>query len=417
MPKPEIEGDFVLGWPDRKPPRQLPKKDAEGRVIGARTPILEQEGLITPTESHYIVAQLGMPEPVHPEDYVLSVSGEIERPMDLTIEDLRKLPGHSVRAVIECAGNDGDYFDILAEGSNRPKPSLILETDEGVHWRQKTAGLSQAEVVAFLSEIPSTNFVSGGEWAGVSLKALLDTCGLKSSAVAVRVEGWDRGRPDPVAQFRSSGLADYPVHDPGEINFDKGLPLDKALDPDTILAWAHNGAYMRHVHGAPLRLVVPGWGGNWWVKWLHKIEVMDRMPDCYHQTHYFVYEQSPEDPDKEMCTAMGVKTVITEPRDEHSPLATGAHAVRGLAWSGHGAVTRIEVSTDGGATWSDAHVEQTPDKWLWRRWSYLWRVDAPGEYRIIARGTDEAGRVQPQIPWNFQHKYFDGLVPVDVVVE
>ena len=93
MAKKEIEGDWVLGWPDRKRPAHKQSKDAEGRVIGARTPILKQEGLITPTDASYIVAQLGMPEPVHPDDFSVAVSGLVERPGNLTLDDLRTLPG------------------------------------------------------------------------------------------------------------------------------------------------------------------------------------------------------------------------------------------------------------------------------------------------------------------------------------
>ena len=94
-----------------------------------------------------------------------------------------------------------------------------------------------------------------------------------------------------------------------------------------------------HVHGAPVRLVVPGWSGNWWVKWLQKIEVMRAMPECFYQTHYFVYGNSPEDPNKTMITAMGVRCIIIEPLDEDSPLERGTHKIRGLAWSGMGGIT------------------------------------------------------------------------------
>ena len=217
--------------------------------------------------------------------------------------------------------------------------------------------------------------------------------------------------------YRSAARTDFEVFDPGVINYDKGLPIEKAMDPDTLLAWAHNGEYLQHVHGAPLRLIVPGWAGNWWVKWIHKIEVMDHMPACYHQTHYFVSGKAPDDPDKKMMTALGVKSMITEPRDEDSPLPVGTHVIRGLAWSGEGAITRVEVSLDAGLTWRDAHVEYSPDKWLWKRWSSLWEVSRPGSYTIMARATDERGRTQPQTEWNFLRKHFDGIVPVHVAVE
>ena len=246
---------------------------------------------------------------------------------------------------------------------------------------------------------------------------VLERAGLKPSAAAVRVEGWDRGRPDPMRMYRALGTMDVEIHDPGEINFDKALPLEKAMHEDTILAWAHNGDGLLHVHGAPVRLVVPGWAGNWWVKWIEDIEIHDHMPECYHQKYYFVFGKSPEDPVQPMMTALGCKSIITSPRDEDSPLKAGEHMVRGLAWSGEGEIVGVEVSIDGGETWQDAHVEYSPDRWLWKRWSYLWNVDRPGPHRIMARATDEMGRVQPVTEWNYQLKHFDGIVSVDLTVE
>ena len=116
-------------------------------------------------------------------------------------------------------------------------------------------------------------------------------------------------------------------------------------------------------------------------------------------------------------TQIGVKTLIKYPRDDDSPLERGTHVVRGMTWSGAGKVVRVEVSTDGGKTWSDAIVEDSPDRWLWRRWSYVWNVDQPGDYKLMARATDEEGRTQPQIKWNFQRKHFDEIIPEVVTVE
>lgn len=420
MPRRNIEGDWILGWPDRKRYRLSPSKDQEGRTIMGRTPFLQHEGLITPTDAYYIVAQLQMPDPVHPDDYLFEVSGEVERPAGYGIEHLRKLPGRSVRAVTECAGNDSgfwDYLDSRSKGGNVPKPSMVASEDgEGVNFRGM-AESGNVDIETLNSAMPATCLVSGGEWTGVPLREVLTRVGVKRSAVAVRLEGFDRGRPDPAFQYRSVGRTDFKVHDPGVINYDKGLPMEKAMDPDTILAWAHNGEWLTHVHGAPLRLVVPGWAGNWWVKWIQRIEVMDRMPDCYHQTHYFVSGKSPDDPDKKPMTALGVKTLITEPRDEDSPLPAGSHAIRGLAWSGEGAMVRVEVSTDSGASWHDAHIEPHGDRFLWRRFSYLWEVQRPGRYTLMCRGIDEKGRRQPCTEWNFQRKHFDGIVPIDVTIE
>lgn len=417
MAKREIEGDWILGWPDRKRATLMPSKDAEGRVIFARTPILDLEGLITPVDAYYIMAQLNTPDPVHPDDFTVSLSGEVDHPREYGLEDLRKLPGRTVRAVTECAGNDGEFFDYIKEGSEMKKPSLrVVQKEEG-GWNQMSRDGKVPSIEDILDTIPSTGMVSGGEWSGVALREVLDRAGVKPGAVAVRFEGWDEGKPDPVAQYLSVGRTDFEVFDPGIINYEKALPIEKAMDADTILAWAHNGEFLTHVHGAPLRLVVPGWAGNWWVKWIRNIEIMNHMPHPYYQTHYFVDGDSPEDPNKEMMTALGVKTLIKYPRDDDSPLNRGSHAIRGLAWSGEGAVVRVEVSTDGGETWHDAHVEESSDRWLWVRWSHLWEVDARGEYKIMARATDEHGRVQPQTKPNFQRKHFDGIVAEIVMVE
>jgi len=415
MGKREIEGDWVMGWPDRKRPQLLSGKDAQGRVIMGRSPLLELEGLITPTDAYYIICQLEMPEPVYPDDWTLAIGGLVERPVTLSLKDLQKLPGRTVRAVTECAGNDAGFFDYLRKGGKKPSRREKPDLQKRAEGRIATGG-DKSRISAEVLGATSTCAVSAGEFTGVPLAEVLKKAGVKAGAVSVRAEGFDRGRPDATVQYRSVGHTDFDVVDPGVINYDKGLPLEKALHPDTLLAWSMNGEYLLHVHGAPVRLVVPGWSGNWWVKWLQRLEVLDHMPPCYYQTHYFTYGDSPADSHKPPVTAMGVRCIITYPLDEDSPLERGAHAVRGLAWSGMGAIARVEVSVDGGKTWRDAHVEEPREKWLWARWSYLWEADRPGQYSIMARATDEAGRVQPQTPWNYQRKHFDWIVPSDVTV-
>lgn len=413
MPRREIEGDWVMGWPDRKRPVINAGKDSQGRVINGRAPITELEGLITPTDAYYVVNQLEVPDPIHPDDWVLSIEGLVERPVEMSLKDLMKLPGRTVRAVTECAGNDAGFFDYLQKGGR--KPSRINQQD-----MQQRAAMRETNAVPSAEEISTesttTCAMSAGEFTGVPLSEVLKKAGLKPGAKAVRLEGFDRGRPDLAVQYRSVGRADFKPVDPGMINYEKGMPLEKALHADTLLAWAMNGEYLTHIHGAPVRAVTPGWSGNWWVKWLQRIEVMDHVPQCYYQHHYFVYGNSPDDPDKEPIMAMGVRCVIIDPLDEDSPLERGAHKIRGLAWSGMGGIKRVEVSVDGGRSWRDAHIEEPRERWLWVRWSQLWEAGEPGQYRIMARATDEAGRTQPQIPWNYQRKHFDGIVPTDVTI-
>ena len=324
-----------------------------------------------------------------------------------------KLPGRTVRAVTECAGNDAGFFDYQTRKAK--KPSRINQQD-----MQARAAMRETNAVpsseAISNESTTTCAVSAGEFTGVPLAEVLKKAGLKSNAVSVRFQGFDRGQPDLAVQYRSVGRSDFKLVDPGVINYEKGMPLAKALHPDTLLAWSMNGEWLTHIHGAPVRVVTPGWSGNWWVKWLEQIEVLDHIPQCYYQHHYFTYGEGPDDPKKEMITAMGVRCIILNPLDEDSPLERGSHKVQGRAWSGMGMIKRVEVSVDGGKTWHDAHLEEPVERWLWVRWSWLWEVDKPGAYQIMARATDETGRVQPQIPWNYQRKHFDGIVPTDVVV-
>jgi DMSO/TMAO reductase YedYZ molybdopterin-dependent catalytic subunit len=411
----DLEGEFILGWPDRKRLEHMTSPDAEGRVVYARSPILEQQGLITPINAFFINAQVQMPDPVHPDDWSFEICGEVDEPFTLTLEELKKLPARTVRAVTECAGNDGDYFDYLEKKSNT-KPQLVRGNEDFQDFvlKHKSGNATFEEAQA---RPHGTNLCSGGEWTGTPLSEVLKRAGINEGAVSVRMVGFDVGTPNEMKLYRAAGSMDADIAKPGAINFDKALPMEKALHEDTIIAWAHNGDALLHVHGAPARVIVPGWAGNWWVKWLEKIEVHDHMVPCYHQTEYFVLGKSHDDPDKTMCMELGCKSIITWPRDIHSPVKTGEHLVRGLAWSGGGEIKRVEVSLDNGQSWVDAHVEYSPDRWLWKRWSFLWNIDKPGKYSVMARAYDESGRTQPVTEWNYLRKHFDGIVPSEITVE
>ncbi len=414
MARPEVEGEWVQGWPDRARARLMPSKDAEGKTIYARTPLLDLEGLITPTDAFYIVCQLNAADPIHPDDYTFSVKGMVEKPMELKLGDVQELPSRTIRTVMECAGDDGEFFHWQKKGGK--KPTRLKKQKEQGGWNQMGDKSARPKIEDVLDAVPTTCLASGGEWTGVSLAELLKTAGIKPGAKCIHFVGYDTGRPDPTPQYAATGRTDIEVHDPGVINYDKALPLEKALHPDTMLAWAMNGEYLQHIHGAPLRVVVPGWSGNWSVKWLKEINVLDHFPACYYQTHYFVHGQAPEDPNKRPCMELGCKSIILHPIEEDSPLPRGRHVIKGLAWSGVGAVRKMEVSVDGGKSWQVARLEDHADRWLWRRWTFVWNADKPGKYSIMARATDEGNRVQPVTEWNFQTKHFDGIVPMDVEV-
>lgn len=363
------------GWPSKEL-KPVTLKDDQGRVKRVRAPVMDLEGLITPTELFYVVQHFEVPEPIPTANWTLTVDGEVKRSLTLNYEELRRFPGRTVRTVMECSGSDATFFEYFkGEGA---KPSRTQEC----------------------------MILSAGEFTGTPLAAVLNEAGLTGKAAFVRAEGWDEGVPATAAP----GTAPF--------FYDKGLPLEKALHPDTILAWAQNGKLLEHLHGAPVRLLVPGWSGNWSVKWLRRLEVMDHMPDCWYHYNFYYYGNSRDDPNKELITTIGVKSIITYPKDDDTALPRGTHIVRGYAWSGAGAIAQVEVSVDSGETWHAARLEEPRDRWMWVRWSYVWDVKRRGEYSIMSRATDEVGRVQSREPrYNNMRKNFSAIVPYKVTIK
>ncbi len=349
--------------------------DNEGRTVRIRTPVMDLEGLITPTSLHYTVQHFAVPPVVETDAWELKILGEVKHPLTLNFDQLRRFPARSVRTVMECSGSDATYFEYFkGEG---PRPS---RTQEGM-------------------------ILSASEWTGVPLAAVLHEAGLTAKSLYVRAEGSDLGVPPTAA---SGTKAFY---------YDKGLPIEKALHPDTILAWAQNGQLLEHLHGAPVRLLVPGWSGNWSVKWLTRLELTEREPDCWYHYQFYYYGSSPDDPDKELITTIGVKSLITQPNDDTETMPPGIHMIRGYAWSGAGAITQVEVSVDGGESWDAAHIEPPRERFMWVRWSYRWDARRKGRYNLMSRATDEVGRVQSHQPrYNNMRKNFSAIVGYPVTV-
>ena len=209
------------------------------------------EGLITPTHLHYTVQHFAVPPVVETAAWELRIFGETRNPLTLNFDELRRFPGRNVRTVMECSGSDATFFEYFkGEG---PKPS---RTQEGM-------------------------ILSAGEWTGVPLAAVLNEAGLTAKSRYVRAEGSDMGVPPTAA----AGTEPF--------YYDKGLPIEKALHPDTILAWAQNGQLLQHLHGAPVRLLVPGWSGNWSVKWLTKLELTERSPAAGTTTSFTITATRP----------------------------------------------------------------------------------------------------------------------------
>ena len=255
------------------------------------------------------------------------------------------LPERTVFATVECAGNGR---------------SFLTERQSGVQW--------------------GAGAVGHAEWTGVPLKLVLERSGLEPDALEVLFEGADVGTE----------------HDhPEPMPFERSLPLDKALDPDTLLATRMNGEFLDPLHGYPLRLFVPGWYGVASVKWLRRIEVVNKPFRGYFQSVKYTVQRKTECGTRtEIVGPMMPKSEIIRPRPG-DVLGPGGNRLFGVAWAGDDSVSRVEVSTDGGATWSDATLMGPQAPYSWTMWEYLWEVSSPREYTILARAISSRGRVQP----------------------
>jgi hypothetical protein len=173
------------------------------------------------------------------------------------------------------------------------------------------------------------------------------------------------------------------------------LPLEKALHPDTLLATRMNGELLNQIHGAPLRLFVPGWYGVASVKWLKRIVALERPFKGYFQTKKYTTQRKTNDGIETIIVGpMAVKSEIIRPK-QGEMLGIGANRVVGLAWAGEEAVAKVEVSTDGGRSWTKAELQGPQAPYSWTLWESLWELAEPGDYSILARTTSSSGRVQP----------------------
>lgn len=299
------------------------------------TPIHALEGTITPQGCAFERHHSGAIE-LRKEDYRLMINGLVDRPLVFTYEDLERLPRENHVYFCECAANTG------------------------MEW----AG-AQLNGVQF-----THGMIHNMEYTGVPLRTLLKEAGADLSADKwVYVEGADAS---------SNG---------------RSIPMEKALD-DVLVAFKANGEALRMEHGYPVRLVVPGWEGNMWVKWLRRIEITDAAVESREETSK--YTDVLEDGTARKWTwVMDAKSVITSPSPQ-SPIkhGSGPLVVSGLAWSGHGKITRVDVSKDGGVTWETARLGKQGDAKALTRFYY--DMDWDGSDMLLqARAMDETGYVQP----------------------
>jgi sulfane dehydrogenase subunit SoxC len=330
-----------LGDPRRPYGERSPFESAT-RTFGAsvtpgtgssRTPLQDLCRTITPSSLHFERHHSGVPK-IDPNKHELLLDGLVERPLVFSLKDVKRFPSISRVHFIECAGNSG------REHEGRPGENV-----------QRSHGL-----------------FSNSEWTGVPLKTVLDEAGLKPAARGIVAEGADASR------------------------MSRSIPLDKALD-DVLLVYGQNGEALRPEQGYPLRLVVPGWEGNINIKWLGRIRVTDE-PFMTREEAAIYTDLMPDGKARWFTFVMEAKSIITSPSGEQVLGGRGSYEITGLAWSGRGRISRVEVSTDGGKTWTDAQLNGPVLPKAATRFSLLWKWDGR-EAALQSRCTDETGYVQP----------------------
>jgi DMSO/TMAO reductase YedYZ molybdopterin-dependent catalytic subunit len=324
---------------------------------------------ITPVDKFFVRQHLPRPE-VDPAAFRLTVNGLVSKPLDLKIEDLRKLPQHKLVATLECTGNGRGFY--------RPRVP-------GIQWGRGAIG--------------------NAEWSGPRISDILKMAGAKADAPFLEIDGAD------------TGLAKTP-------DFIRSMPMKKVLDPSTLLALDMNGAPIPQIHGFPTRLIVPGWDGTSWVKWVTRLTVASEENKGFFMNPGYRFPKYSRPPgsgpvpaELEVIEGMRVKSAITAPSEEDK-ITMGPVMISGYAWAGEQKVMRVEVSVDGGSHWKDAALTPQNLNFAWRLWKFPWTPSKPGYYTLLSRATDSAGNVQPIVAeWNPSGYLYNAIDRVGITVE
>ncbi|WP_449046117.1 sulfite dehydrogenase [Paracoccus versutus] len=299
------------------------------------TPLASGQGIITPSGLHFERHHGGIPN-IDPQRHALILHGMVDKPLRLTMDDLKRMPSASRITFIECSGNGLTEWE---------KPTL--RTVQGTH------GLT-----------------STSEWTGVRLSTVLAEAGVQDGAAWILAEG-----ADAAVMTRS-------------------IPIDKAMD-DAILAYAQNGEALRPEQGYPLRLLLPGYEGNTQIKWLRRLEVGDKPFMTREETLKYT-DLLPDGTARQFTLTMDAKSVITFPSGAMQLPRPGFYEITGLAWSGRGRIAEVEVSADGGKTWAKAALQEPVLDKCHTRFRLPWVWDG-AEAVLQSRCTDETGYRQPTL--------------------
>lgn len=289
---------------------------------------------MTPNSLFFERHHAGFPD-IDPVEHRLMVHGMVNNPTIFTMDDIKRFPAASVIHFHECSGNSGS------------------------EWTEDTVAETVQEGFGLLSQT---------EWTGVPLKAVLNEVGVDTKATWLLAEGAD-----------AAGM-------------DRSIPMEKALD-DALLAYAMNGEALRPPQGYPLRLVLPGYEGNSNIKWLRRIEVGDGPWETREETSKYT-DLMPNGTARQFTFVMEAKSVITNPSGGQTIAVQGFYEITGLAWSGRGRITRVDISTDGGKTWKEAQLQEPVLPVALTRFRFPWSWNGQPA-RLQSRAVDETGYVQP----------------------
>lgn len=338
-----------------------------GYAPDAETPLELLDSYITPNDLFFVRHHWNATA-VDEASWTLSVDGEVDAPLTLTRAELEAMPRASATCVLQCAGN----------GRGRYAPRV-----PGVQWKNGAVG--------------------NAKWTGVRVADLLE-----------------RAKVRPAARHVHTFGADLP---PGKVPpFHRSIEIEK-IAADGIVAWEMNGEPLPDLHGAPARLVVPGWAGDHWMKWLTRLSPQTEPQTGFYMETAYRYPKHPGAPgeaippaEMQPATALFVKSEIT--RAPARARRGRMVELQGFAFSGVPDVAKVEVTADDGATWSEAALDPRHDPFAWRRWTFRWTPSRAGKAVLRSRATDSAGNVQPKdAVWNPSGYFYNAWPTAQIEVE
>jgi DMSO/TMAO reductase YedYZ molybdopterin-dependent catalytic subunit len=331
------------------------------KIVNDRPPCLETpwsyfQHDLTPNDAFYVRWHLPIPLQVDLKTWRLRIDGAVEKPLELSMEDLRKLPTQEIVAVNQCSGNSRSLFG----------PRVA-----GAQWGNGAMG--------------------NARWGGVSLARLLKLAGLRADAAQVAFDGLDTGSLPTVPDYV------------------KALDIEQALRPEVLVAHSMNGEEMPALNGFPARLVVPGWYATYWVKSLQTITVLPKTFDGFWMAKAYRVPKTPDGrespkalaPETVPISTMNIRSFFTSLDGKASATVGKALSIEGIAFDGGSGVKQVAVSDDGGKSWKDAELGKDLGIYSFRRWTLAWTPKETGTTKLLVRATSNDGQTQPmEAGWN-----------------